>query len=378
MGRWQQGLAIVRPYPAPTHAAAAANAMALEQLSIHGLRNLQAVDLQPGSGLNWLQGDNGAGKTSVLEAIFLLARGRSFRSPRMGPVIQHGCEQLRVVARRADDQSRLGMERSIDAWRGRINGRETQRLSEFAQALPLVLMEPDSHRLIDGGPGPRRQYLDWLLFHVEPDYLELWRRYARLLRQRNAALKADAPDSVLSAIELPMLDAAERLNRLRARKIQLILDQILVLSGELAIRLPGELAVRYRPGHPADQVLAEALPAVRDRDRELGYTRRGPHRADLVLSCGERPAAEALSRGQQKLLVLLLLLAQLRLLAEYSPVQPLLLLDDPVSELDSRHLDSVLAWVRRQPVQVWVTATAKGPSEAAVFHVEQGRIRPVV
>ena len=352
--------------------------MSLDQLSIGGLRNLSAVDLQPAAGLNWLQGPNGAGKTSVLEAIYLLARGRSFRSQRLAAVIQHGADQLRIVARRRDNQSRLGVERSASAWRGRIDGHDSQRQSQFAATLPLVLVEPDSHRLVDGGPEYRRHYLDWLLFHVEPDYLALWRRYARYLRHRNAALKAAAADAVLNAIETPMIAAGEQLNELRSRHAEAILASLTGLAEDLCLRLPGAVSLRYRAGHPADCPLAEALPASRQRDRELGYTRTGPHRADLVLGCAGRPAAEELSRGQQKLLALLLLLAHLRQVARHSALAPLLLLDDPASELDAPHLAVLLEWLEQQPIQVWVTATAPCPRSATVFHVEQGEIRPVV
>lgn len=352
--------------------------MSLDQLSISGLRNLTAVELLPASGLNWLQGPNGAGKTSVLEAIYLLARGRSFRSHRLASVIQQGRDTLRVVARRRSDQRRFGMERSVNGWRGRIDGADSQRLSEFAAGLPLVLMEPDSHRLVDSGPEFRRQYLDWQLFHVEQGYLDVWRRYARFLKQRNAALKAGAGPAVLDAIEAPMVVAGERLSALREGQVRVIVDHLARLSAELNFRLPGELTLRYRPGHPADQALGEALASFRERDRELGYTRRGPHRAELVLQCAERPAAEALSRGQQKLLALLLQLAHLRVVSQGSSIAPLLLLDDPVSELDSPHLSVLLEWVARQPVQAWVTATLPCPRDATVFHVEQGQIRPVV
>ena len=352
--------------------------MSLDQLSIAGLRNLAEVEIQPGPGLNWLEGPNGAGKTSVLEAIYLLARGRSFRSQRMVSVIQHGVEQLRVVARRRDNQRRLGMERSVAGWRGRIDGADCQRLSEFARALPLVLMEPDSHRLVDSGPEVRRQYLDWQLFHVEPHYLELWRRYARFLKQRNAALKAGAADALLDAVDAPMVAAGEQLSRLRRRQVEAVAGQLDRLTDELRFRLPGSLRLRYRPGHPADEGLAEALAAFRERDRELGYTRRGPHRADLVLTCAERPAAEELSRGQQKLLALLLLLAHLRLVAQGATLAPILLLDDPVSELDGSHLETLLDWLGEQGIQVWVTATVPCPRPARVFHVEQGEICPVV
>ncbi|TVS11485.1 MAG: DNA replication/repair protein RecF [Wenzhouxiangella sp.] len=352
--------------------------MTLDRLSIQGVRNLEPVELCPGAGLNWLSGPNGAGKTSVLEALYVLARGRSFRTHRLSSVIQHGVQSLRVVARRLDDQRRLGMERSADSWRGRIDGRDCQRLSEFAAALPLVLMEPDSHRLIDGGPDHRRQFLDWQLFHVEPSYLDTWRRYARFLRQRNAALKAGAPDRVLEALEGPMIRAGDQLNHWREGQVAAVAESVTRLGAELGLRLPGVIELNYRRGHPPDQGLAESLEEFRQRDRELGYTRRGPHRADLLLSSGGRSAAQELSRGQQKLLALLLLLAKLELVAEQGERRPILLLDDPVSELDDAHLDQLLAWLSAQAVQVWVTATSECPVQATMFHVERGQIRSVV
>lgn len=351
--------------------------MSLAQLTIQGVRNLAPVTLQPGSSLNWFQGENGAGKTSVLEAVYLLARGRSFRSHRIGSVIQHNQDQLRVVARRAEDGTMLGMERSSAVWRGRIEGQDCQRLSEFAARLPLVLMEPDSHRLIDGGPEHRRQHLDWQLFHVEPDYLPTWQRYSRYLRQRNAALKSNAETAVLRALEGPMAETGEKLGSLRAGLIEGITHAVLVLAEALAVKLPGKVSLAYRWGYDRETGLAVELEASRPRDREVGYTRHGPHRAELVVQCGGRSAAQELSRGQQKLLTMLLLLAQLGALQSGS-IQPLLLLDDPVSELDQRHLSGLLAWLEGQAAQVWVTATSSCPSPATVFHVEQGRIEPVV
>ena len=352
--------------------------MGIESLSIWGVRNLRPLELQPDPGLNWFQGANGAGKTSVLEAIHILARGRSFRSQRLSSVIQHGQDQLRVVARRRADGRMLGMERSADSWRGRIDGADCQRLSEFATALPLVLMEPDSHRLVDAGPEYRRHYLDWQLFHVEHDYLETWRRYARYLRQRNAALKAGASDAVLAALERPMIESGERINAARLGVIGLLAASVNRLAEAMGLRLPGDVRLSYRPGHPADQVLSESLPAFRGRDRELGYTRRGPHRAELVLLCGEEPAAQELSRGQQKVLALTLLLAKLDLLADHGALEPVLLLDDPVSELDDTHLNTILAWLRLRAVQTWITATTPAPNGVAMFHVEQGQIERVV
>ncbi|MFW5815414.1 MAG: DNA replication/repair protein RecF [Wenzhouxiangella sp.] len=347
--------------------------MSLERLHIEGVRNLSPAEIRPGAGLNWFFGPNGAGKTSVLEAVFMLARGRSFRSHRIASVIQHGQGRLRVVAQRSEDRVTLGMERSADAWRGRIGGRESLRLSEFAANLPLVLMQPDSHRLVDGGPEHRRQYLDWQLFHVEPGYLATWQRYARYLRQRNAALKSGASDAVLLALEQPMAEAGERVNAFRSGRVETTRRLIEELASTLGIHLPGEIALRYRSGYPSEDGLATALLDSRSRDRDQGFTRQGPHRGELVIQCAGQAAAQELSRGQQKLLALLLQLAQLGALAG-GGVRPLVLLDDPISELDDRHFGLVLDWLEAQPVQSWVTATVPCPRTAQVFHVEQGAI----
>lgn len=351
--------------------------MSLDRLSIRGVRNLQPLELSPAPGMNWFCGPNGAGKTSILEAIYLLARGRSFRSARIARVIQKDARALTVVARRADTDNRLGVERDTDGWRGRIDGRDCQRISEFAALLPLTLIEPGSHALIDGGPERRRQFLDWQLFHVEHDYLVAWQRFARLLRQRNAALKAQASSKVLDALEPEFLRAAEAIGRARLSLVERLSGYVTDMQAELGFRLPGPLKLRYRTGHPQDTELATILPEKRDRDRERGFTQYGPHRAELVLT-GNGQAASEMSRGQQKLVAVVLLLAQYRLLAEGQSLAPILLIDDPVSELDASHLEALLAWLQRESVQSWITATSESPVPARMFHVEQGRVEPVV
>lgn len=339
------------------------------------MRNLEPLELSPAPGMNWFFGPNGAGKTSVLEAIYLLARGRSFRSARIARVIQKGSDNLTVAARRSDGGNRLGVERVAGGWRGRIDGRDCQRISEFAALLPLTLIEPGSHALIDGGPERRRQFLDWQLFHVEHDYLPAWQRFARLLRQRNAALKARAPDRILDALEPGFLHGAALIGRARSALVERLSEHVAGVQAELGFRLPGDLSLRYRGGHPQDRELASLLRDQRDNDRERGFTHHGPHRAELTLACEARPASE-MSRGQQKLIAIILLLAQYRLLAGGQSLAPLLLIDDPVSELDAAHLEALLDWVGREPVQSWVTATCESPVPAGLFHVEHGRVSP--
>lgn len=347
--------------------------MTIEHLYVRDFRNLSSVELSPGAGVNCLYGDNGAGKTSLIEAIYLLARGRSFRSAQLAPVIHHGREALSVVAR-LQQGYRLGVERSRETWRGRINGKDCQRLSEFAAALPLVLIEPDSHRLVDGGPERRRQFLDWQLFHVEQGYLVAWQRYSRLLKQRNAALRASATDLTLKSIEAPMADAAAQINALRDAQVHRLQAVLTHLSETLTFRLPGDVQLTYRTGHRPGTDLVQAWDEQRGSDRERGFTQRGPHRADLKMNCGGYPAALALSRGQQKLLAVSLLLSQLYILEQTAPSSPILLLDDPVSELDAHHLDALFSWLPEQAYQAWITTTAKPRQSFKMFHVEQGAV----
>lgn len=350
--------------------------MTLARLELADFRNIPAAELVPGPEVNWLRGENGAGKTSVLEAIHLLARGRSFRSPTLLPLIREDCPAMRVVAETAAGD-RLGVERGRGQWRGRINGADCTRVSEFAVRLPLVLVEPGSHQLVEGPPARRRAYLDWALFHVEPDYLAVWRRYARLLRQRNAALKAGAAPAVLDSLETPMSRAAEAIDRLRRQQVAQLVARIPGLAESLGLRFaPPEPG--YREGHDPDRDLAETLASARERDREAGHTRHGPHRAELRLLQDGKAIAPRLSRGQQKLCSLVLLLA---LLDQYrdAGLPALLLLDDPVSELDREHLSRLVAWLGRSPVQSWVTAVAPPPEAAGtMFHVEQGQITAMV
>ena len=351
--------------------------MLLTSLHIENFRNLESVSLTPAPGLNWLFGENGAGKTSVLEAIHVLARGRSFRANSISPLIRDGNKSLRVVARMANPDGQAGVERNASAWTGRINQASCARMSEFARMLPLVLVDPENHALVEGAPANRRSFLDWGLFHVEQSYLADWRRYSRLLRQRNAALRAHAAPALLEALERPMADAATAVEVLRGRYVASLQDGLKALAGELEFHV-GEIALDYRPSARTVEDYVEKWRDTRERDLEQGFTRDGPQRGDLSIRAGDRMAAPRLSRGQMKLVALMLKLAQMGL-ARRADCEPVLLLDDPVSELDGYHLDRLLGWLQTQPNQAWITAVDRvdHPS-AGLFHVEQGKIHAVL
>lgn len=351
--------------------------MLLTSLKIENFRNLDSASLEPVPGLNWLFGQNGAGKTSVLEAIHVLARGRSFRANSISPLIRDGARALRVVARTANPDARAGVERSASEWTGRINRQPTTKMSEFARLLPLVLVDPENHALVEGAPAVRRSFLDWGLFHVEQSYLSDWKRYSRLLRQRNAALRSQADPALLQALERPMAIAAAAVEALRSRYVEALQRGLVALEAELEFHVE-TIDLAYRPSAQSAEAYIEKWRETRERDLEQGFTRDGPHRGDLSIRAGDRMAAPRLSRGQMKLVALMLKLAQMGL-ARSVDCEPVLLLDDPVSELDAYHLERLLSWLRAQPNQAWITAVDRiEDAEAGLFHVEQGKILQVL
>ena len=353
--------------------------MIVRKLQIENFRNLQAVDIQPHPKLNFLEGVNGAGKTSVLEALVVLSRGRSFRTTQAAELIGPDSDTFRVFAVAESDRGelhRLGLERSRKRWRGRKDGEDLSQLSQLTRALPLVLMEPDSHLLVSGPPDVRRRYIDWGMFHVEPAFLDTWRSFSKALKQRNAALRCKSTD-VLDSIDTVLVHHGEKLDRYRRAHCESISGRIQAMLQELSTGL-GDISLDYVPGWSGSNY-AEQLRAGRNRDLERGVTLNGPHRADLNLGCGSTAARAVLSRGEQKVLAAALLLSQAELLQRCGR-RPVILLDDLGSEFDRRHFQSVLSRALSVGSQVWVTGTRKPslPQAAALFHVEQGMVREVV
>ena len=362
--------------------------MRLTALDIHDVRVVAAAALEPVPGMNVVVGANAAGKTSLLEAIHILATGRSFAATRTARVIRAGAGPLRVVGRvqsgTRGGEHRLGLERgTAGPARMRVDGRPAERIAELARVLPLVAIHPESHELIAGGPGERRRLLDLGLFHVEPSFHALWQRYRRALAQRNVLLRRRAAERELEPWESEVVRAGVALDALRQQYV-VSLDQAVQ---HLAPGLFGEgvaLELSYRRGWGDDRSLAEALTRLRASELEQRVTGVGPHRAELVLRLDGRDVRQRVSRGQQKLLVYLLRLAQARQLAEAGDGHCVLLLDDLPAELDAERRERVMAAAAGIGAQCFVTAlerdavpTVDGMSRQ-VFHVEQGRVSEMV
>jgi DNA replication and repair protein RecF len=271
---------------------------------------------------------------------------------------------------------RLGLERGTRTWHARRNGADLPQLSDLAESLAVVVLEPNSHLLISGAPEVRRRYLDWGVFHVEPAYLDAWRRYARALRQRIAALRAGA-HSVLSGLESVLAPAGEAMTGMRKAYVSEVADHLAVLAPELSPNL-GDVSISYQQGW-ASGSLAEALTEHRDRDRERGSTQFGPHRADLVVRVAAHSVRDSASRGEQKILATARVLAQGRRQCETGR-KPVLLLDDLASEFDRAHFAAALEAGRALGVQMWISGVEPvDPGvPCATFHVEHGQVRKLV
>ena len=359
--------------------------MRLIELRIQNLRNIAEEQFELAAGLNLFTGPNGAGKTSVLEAAYLLSRGSSFRTHQAEHLQRRGAELLALYAQVQTRSMihRLGLLRQNGRWSAKLDGEASAKLTDLFAACAVVCFEPGSHALISGAAEGRRSFLDWGVFHVEPDFASLMRRYRRALKQRNALLKQEAGDDELSIWDEELSQAAEPLAAAREAYITEFQRELIPLLGGYLPGL-GLPSLRFRPGWNRELSLAQALAEVRQRDRALGHTTCGLHRADWVLSFDKAPSHEQLSRGQEKLCAIACVLAQVSLYRAVRGENPIIAFDDLCSELDAEHQACALAALVESGAQILLTGTEvprglldRFPPQRQ-FHVEQGSVREVV
>jgi DNA replication and repair protein RecF len=263
----------------------------------------------------------------------------------------------------------LGVEGRRDGVRARIAAAPAKSLAELALALPVQIIDPEVHKLIEDGPYRRRRFLDWGVFHVEPGFIDTWQGYQQILRQRNAALKSKRPRQTAAAWDKELIRYADALTSARQRYV----ERLMIPAAALAASLLGqELRLGYRSGWSKERSLADALEQSWPLDLERGSTQVGPHRAELVVDVQGLAAKDHISRGQQKLLAAALLIAQIKLFPADAPVRPTLLLDDPAAELDQEHLRALIAEVSGQGIQLIVTTLQ---AEFEAFGVPGKRFR---
>ena len=351
--------------------------MPIRTFSAQHFRCLTSVEFEPDPHYNLIYGPNASGKTSVLEALAYLGRGKSFRGAATANLVQHG-EEAFVLFGRVDDgerRSNVGVRNSAAGLEVRIDGESGGGAAALAAALPLQVIDPDVHELVAGAPDARRRYLDWIAFHVEHAYLESWRRFRRALKQRNAALRSGASQAVIDGWNTEFCEHAAQIDAGRRAALEATLEALEEAGVDL---LGSEVGFEYRPGWSEGRELRAVLEADVEKDRQQGATLHGPHRADLKLSYDARQARKLVSRGQQKLLACAMILAATDT-AQTALERPLLLLvDDPSAELDGESLERLMSRVARLGCQVIATSLDPNsrifPDQPAVFHVKRGEL----
>lgn len=360
--------------------------MTLRRLSISNLRNLAHVDIEPDSQVNLFYGANGSGKTSILEAISLLALGRSFRSHKHKTLIRYDAPAFTVFGRVTNEAGEvpLGISRTQQGEASfKAGGDKVSSAADLALYLPTQVINADTFQLLEGGPQVRRQFMDWLVFHVEPSFYPLWKQAQQCLKHRNSLLRRDRIDPFeLDAWDQELAGLSASIDTLRqvslARYLPVLYEQ---LEGFACFE---GLTLTYFAGWDTQKPYSEVLAHSRDRDMRLSTTHYGIHRGDIRIMLNGLAAADTLSRGQQKLLVCAMKVAQAKVYADCTGRQPVFLVDDLPAELDDTNRQALVDWLHHMGNQVFITGVEQSALVASwaqkpeihpkVFHVEHGQV----
>jgi DNA replication and repair protein RecF len=328
--------------------------MILTELKIHHLRNIASTQLMLNPRFNFISGANGSGKTSVLEALYLLSCGHSFRSREISPIISHGQSTFTVFARAAQQETISIQKSSSEPTQIKLNNQFCSTTSQLAYALPCQIFYSDIFQIIDAGPSVRRSALDWGLFHVKPNYLALLKDYKRVLKHRNALLKKHAPYAHFVPWDKQLSHLAEQLDLVRKdffvrweQEFTRVLCELSDLTCQLNYFKGWD---KKNTGKDLEQILADNFVS----DNHKLYTQHGAHQADILIESNLNKAKQFLSRGQQKIISIALKLAQGNLLDRNC----LYLLDDLPAELDEQHQKKLLSYLSTRAGQYVITTTA--------------------
>ncbi|MGR8933879.1 MAG: DNA replication/repair protein RecF [Gammaproteobacteria bacterium] len=356
--------------------------MSLQKLDIYNVRNIQRASLYPSAAVNFIVGANGSGKSSLLEAIFILGRAQSFRTASIKKAIRFDSKELIVSGRVLQDSGHiatLGVQLDGKNNIVRIDRQNIASRSQLAYSLPVQLIYPKSYLLLDGSPHYRREFMDWGAFNHYPEFLPAWRRYKKALMHRNALLK-QKQFRELDVWNQELLEYGTIVADFRRRYIALLAPVFIAIAAQFPVSDNFQL-LPYN-GWDDNRDYLQALHSDLDKDCRYGFTHSGPHRGDFHVLIGSRQVNDFVSRGQLKLLILALKLAQVSVLEDTFRTAGCVLIDDLSAELDPANRSKLLRFLDALQVQIFLTATQMDDfgdlnqiHEYRMFHVEQGSVK---
>ena len=331
----------------------------LSRLSITDLRNIQQSTIELSPKVNLFFGDNGSGKTSLLEAISLLGLGRSFRSHKSRSLINDQSNQLTLFAELFNHQgikTSVGLQKSSNGRNDiRINQENAKSLTELASLLPLKIIDATAFQLLEGSSQQRRRFLDWMVFHVKPEFIGHWQRLNRALKQRNSLLRHDKINtSTIVPWDKELIELSHNIDELR-RSVFTEFTEHLQLSNNTFFDDSMIITIDYHPGWDAETDFQQVLEDNYPRDCRDGYTHKGPHRADLTIKVNGKKAADVLSRGQIKSLVCMLNTASAQYYQDKKGTRLLFLVDDLLAELDKTNAIALTEQLLALDTQLFIT-----------------------
>jgi len=358
--------------------------MSLQKLDIYFVRNILKSTIEPCSKINLITGENGSGKSSLLEAIFILGRARSFRTSNIKQVIQFEKNELIVSGQVKQPSSylcHLGIQFDQKGTEIRVN-KENCHKSDLAYALPVLLIHPKSYLLIDGGPQIRREFLDWGVFNYSEDFLNNWRKFKKVLQQRNSLLKKRQTDQ-LNVWNTELVQYGTIVSNYRKAYLEK-LEPVFFEICNFFLNI-GKVELKYFSGWDKSESFLQSLVNDLSKDLRYGFTHSGPHRCDVSLMLDNRLAKNVVSRGQLKLLMLCLKLSQIKLINSHNNNSVCVLIDDLTAELDSQNKAKLMDYLSRLDCQVFMSTTELSNfgdlsqlENYKVFHVEHGDICLVI
>ena len=365
--------------------------MSVAKLITQNFRNLDALSIDFHPKLNFVVGDNGSGKSSLLEALFFLGHGKSFRTSKVDSLACHETKNFVVSVKDTSDRQ-LGLSRDVATGSTtiKIDGERYNRLSILARNIAIQIVTPESFKLFFGGPKERRRFIDLGMFHVKHDFATLWKNFNRVLKQRNACIRFDGRTNVIDDNSMlpywteQFCKLSLEVSALRAKYVSEIISE---LNNWLAILLPNlnkRVTVQYLQGWPQKNSLIDVLKINQERESSFGYSLYGAHKFDVKFLLDKKMIETQLSRGQQKLFLLALTFAQASFIARVELVKPILLIDDLGAELDINSRTVLSTAIQKLDCQVIITAIESDVLKPflephddvnySMFHVKHGKV----